>query len=167
MATSVFGMNLQQLNGSGKTLSVFFATVIIAFLLTGITWIVMEQLKELQQWREDLKQRRRNFHDRPDGPLEVALSVRLAMVAWMIWSGQLGWMVRSRAAWCILTDSSAVFHDSDEDVADITAARAVNDFLITQDLDACETFYANGRFCIKGPRTAAAAATAGIQESRS
>ena len=149
MATSVFGMNLQQLNGSGKTLSAFFATAIIALLLTGLTWIVLEQIKELQQWRQDLEQEREILQDKPDDRLTLALSVRLAMVAWLIWKGRVGWMLRSRAAWCILTNSPAIFRDFDGDDADVTAAHVVNNILMSQGLDACETFYANGRFVPK------------------
>ena len=37
-------MNLQQLNQSGKTLREFVLTALIALLLTGISWFIIEDL---------------------------------------------------------------------------------------------------------------------------
>ena len=42
LATSVFGMNLQQLNQNGQNFWSFVVTAIVALLITGLVWFSLE-----------------------------------------------------------------------------------------------------------------------------
>ena len=46
LATSVFGMNLQQLNGSGKSIGAFLSTAAILLFVTGMTWLVFQGVQD-------------------------------------------------------------------------------------------------------------------------
>lgn len=39
--TSVYGMNIQQINGSGHNIWVFLVTAVLALLVTGLSWLVI------------------------------------------------------------------------------------------------------------------------------
>ncbi|KAL8915123.1 MAG: hypothetical protein Q9172_006952 [Xanthocarpia lactea] len=58
LATSVFGMNLQQLNGSGQSLVDFVLTALLALIITGGTWYVIEIVNVYRKWQEDRNQQR-------------------------------------------------------------------------------------------------------------
>ena len=51
LATSIFGMNLSELNGSGKRLWVFLATAIIAVLIAGTSWFLLEEGNNYRNWQ--------------------------------------------------------------------------------------------------------------------
>ncbi|KAI4178271.1 MAG: hypothetical protein LQ346_007503 [Caloplaca aetnensis] len=52
LATSIFGMNLEQLNASGQQLRVFFVTAISALLVTGSVWFCIDQVNDWFTWRD-------------------------------------------------------------------------------------------------------------------
>ena len=98
-------MNLQQLNGSGRGIGDFIGTAAIALALTGGLWWFMEQLTYLLAWRKRgvEAQPRRERH--PD----YAISVRLAMITWLVCNGHWSWMRKSGAGWHILVNSDSGF----------------------------------------------------------
>ncbi|KAM0805950.1 hypothetical protein BDR22DRAFT_192223 [Usnea florida] len=96
LATSIFGMNLSELNGSGKKLWVFLATAIIALLIAGTAWFLLEEGNNFRRW-----QRRRI----PDTRTRFTFGARLAMLAWLWRRGHTEWAWKSDAWWRILIDS--------------------------------------------------------------
>ena len=95
-------MNLQQLNGNGKSIGNFITTAVIALVLTGSSWWLMEQLNSLLAWRK----RGAELQHRPNRP-NYSITVRLTMLAWLVWNGHWSWMRQSGAGWHILINSGS------------------------------------------------------------
>ena len=104
LATSIFGMNLSELNGSGKELWVFLTTAIIALLIAGTAWLLLEEGNNFRNW-----QRRRI----PDTRTRFTFGARLAMLAWLWSRGHKEWAWKSDAWWRILTDSASTIFEPD------------------------------------------------------
>lgn len=107
-------MNLQQLNGSGRSIATFIMTTILAVILTGACWFLLSEVRNLQDWKGTIVDDRGNRLEKPIEepavkPQKWALSIRLTMLVWLVWNGRTKWMVRSGAAWCILTNSDERF----------------------------------------------------------
>ena len=96
LATSIFGMNLSELNGSGKNIRVFLCTAIVALLITGALWFVLEELNNYLKWRRGTHNVKERF----------ALGQRIGMLVSMQQRGYTGWMWESGAWWRILINSS-------------------------------------------------------------
>lgn len=106
LATSIFGMNIEQLNGSGQRLSVFITTAVVTLAVTGGSWFVIEQVNSYRKWRK-----RRS--DAPyNGKTQFALVVRVAMLVFLISNGYTQWMLKSGAWWRILLNLKSLlqFH---------------------------------------------------------
>ena len=97
LATSIFGMNLSELNGSGKSIWVFLCTATIALLTTGALWFVLEEVNTYLRWR-------RGFHDVQK---RFALGQRICMLVWLQQYGHTGWMWESGAWWRLLINSGS------------------------------------------------------------
>lgn len=101
-------MNIQQLNGSGRSLQTFVATAIIALAITGTLWWLTEQLSSLRAWRN-------RDPDHYESPSTIkaygrvspnySLAVRIAMLVWLVRHGHSSWMTKSGAGWCVLTNA--------------------------------------------------------------
>ena len=91
-------MNIEQLNGSGQQIRVFFITAVIALAVTGGSWFAIEQTNIYRKWR------RRTFDTPYGGKTQFALIVRLAMLAGLIWHGHSRWMLRTGVGWRLLTN---------------------------------------------------------------
>ena len=105
LATSVFGMNLKQLNGSGQHLRAFIITAVILLAVTGGSWFLIEQTNSYMKWQK------RTLDDKYDGNTQFALGVRLALLAWLISQGHIYWMFTSGAWWRIIANhNSRMFH---------------------------------------------------------
>ena len=81
LATSFFGMNLEQLNGSGQHLRVFIITAVILLAVTGGSWFVIEQTNSYLKWQK------RSLNETYDGQTPFALAVRLALLLWLVSKG--------------------------------------------------------------------------------
>lgn len=99
-------MNLQQLNGSGKSLGDFFGTAVVALVLTGGLWCLTVQLNSVLVWRKRRVEVPR-YQKRPN----YAIAVRLAMLAWLVTNGHWLWMYKSGAGWRILTNSDSGYRN--------------------------------------------------------
>ena len=106
LATSIFGMNIEQLNGSGQQIWVFFTTAVAALLITGSSWLFSNRLathratlwyKERAAAKKALDERRKSR--------EYGLLLRLAMLVWLVRNGHTLWMWKSGAGAAILTDN--------------------------------------------------------------
>ena len=97
LATSIFGMNLSELNGSGKNIWVFLCTATVALLTTGVSWFVLEEVNNYLRWRRGIHNVKQRF----------ALGQRIGMFVWLQQHGHTGWMWESGAWWRLLINSGS------------------------------------------------------------
>ena len=88
LATSIFGMNLSELNGSGKNIWVFLCTATVALLTTGVSWFVLKEVNNYLRWRRGIHNVKERF----------ALANRHARVAAATWAYRLDVGVRCLVA---------------------------------------------------------------------
>lgn len=104
LATSVFGMNLEQLNGSGRSIGIFLGTAGTLLLVTGALWLLLEGVQHVRVYlRRPQEDRRRVPSQRHN------IFIRLYLIWWLSRNGLFKWMIRTGAGWCLLTNSSLVF----------------------------------------------------------
>lgn len=111
LATSIFGMNIQQLNGSGQKLWVFFATAVAALLITGGSWLCSNCIathRSVMWYRERAAVKKAN--DKKSKSQEYGLLLRIAMLVWLVRDGHLSWMWKTGAWAAILTNSNTARH---------------------------------------------------------
>ncbi|KAL8885949.1 MAG: hypothetical protein Q9192_006563 [Flavoplaca navasiana] len=107
LASSIYGMNIQQLNGSGQSVWIFVVTAVIALLITAGTWYLSEATNTYRRWH-----RSRAEHDGrligDDGIKRPEFSVaeRIAMIVWLKREGYGSWMRTTGAWWKILLNRS-------------------------------------------------------------
>ena len=97
LTTSIFGMNLSELNGSGKNIWVFLITAVVALLTTGVLWFVLEEVNNYLRWRKGVHNVKELF----------ALGQRIGMLVWLQQHGHTGWMWESGAWWRLLINSGS------------------------------------------------------------
>ncbi len=88
-------MNLQQLNGNGKSLQAFIGTSFVALVITGGTRFFVEQVNGYRYWHSK--------RDEKERAVKTGFSAgeRTAMIAWLLRNNELYWMSRSGAWWRI------------------------------------------------------------------
>ena len=106
LATSIFGMNIQQLNGSGQQIWVFFTTAVAALLITGGSWLLSNLLAThtAMVWYKE-RAAAKKAEERKSR--EYGLLLRIAMLVWLVRNGHTLWMWRSGAGAAILTNNNA------------------------------------------------------------
>lgn len=102
LATSIFGMNIQQLNGSGQKLWVFFTTAVAALLITGGSWLI-PNLKAVVWYRKRAAAKKAD--DEKFNSEEYGLLLRMTLLVWLLRGGFKLWMWESGAWAAILTNS--------------------------------------------------------------
>lgn len=128
LATSIFGMNIQQLNGSGPRIWVFFTTAIAALLITGGSWLCSKSLatpRAVVWYRERAVAEKAK--DEQWNSQEYGLLLRMAMLVWLVRNGHTSWMWKSGAWAAILTNSktNGICYNSGVDVEITTACKHV------------------------------------------
>ncbi|KAF6218137.1 hypothetical protein HO133_006096 [Letharia lupina] len=101
LATSIFGMNIQQLNHNGQNLWVFFVTAVVALLVTGGSWVCS---KKAMAWYKERAAVSRAYAKK-EGKQEYGLLLRMAMLVWLVRNGHTAWMWKSGAWLAILMNS--------------------------------------------------------------
>lgn len=104
LATSIFGMNIQQLNQNGQNLWVFFTTAVVALALTGGSWLCSKSTYEAVAWYKEMAVAT-EANDEEERKREYGLLLRMAMLIWLVRNGYKTWMWRSGAWIAILLDS--------------------------------------------------------------
>ena len=104
-------MNIQQLNGSGQKLWVFFVTAVLALLVTGGSWIFFNRVaphkdKAVAWYKERVADKR--AHDESQEAQRYGLLIRMAMLVWLVRNGYASWMWKSGAWMAITTNSKAL-----------------------------------------------------------
>ena len=82
LATSIFGMNLSELNGSGKNLWVFLTTAVVALVITATTWFLIEEVNLYLIWRRNARH-------------QYISTNGIGIAAWLFKSKRKGWMTTS------------------------------------------------------------------------
>lgn len=81
LATFIFGMNIQQLNGNGQNLWVFFTTAIIGLIVTGGSWLSVNRFakgKAVAWYKEHTDIEQPNYEAEDEA--EYDLLLRMAML---------------------------------------------------------------------------------------
>lgn len=58
LATSLFGINLQQLNQSGQQLWGFIVTMLIAMLVTAGIWYCIDEVNGIRRWKGEVPKKK-------------------------------------------------------------------------------------------------------------
>ncbi len=96
-------MNLQQLNGSGQSVVDFVLTALLALIITGLTWYILELVNECRKWQE-------SRYQRPTPKATSPMPERIGMIVWLLRNGLGLWMIRTGAWWRILFNSKKRFY---------------------------------------------------------
>ncbi len=104
LATSIYGMNLQQLNGSGQFVRDFVLTALIALIITGGTWYFIEELNGYKNW-----QGTRESSKAGTKIPKLSMGRRVAMITWLVRKGHWTWMTTTGAWSRILLNSRKPF----------------------------------------------------------
>lgn len=109
LATSIFGMNIEQLNGNGQQIWVFFTTAVAALLVTGGSWLCTNRLTTHKAviWYRERAAAKKALHEERESR-EYGLLFRLAMLVWLVRNGHTLWMLKSGAGAAVLTNNIAV-----------------------------------------------------------
>ena len=98
-------MNIQQLNNSGQSLHTFLVTAVVVLLLTGVSWLCIEQVNGYRIWS-----RRARYVVLPTPYLPrptYNIAVRVRMLVWLYRNGHWAWVRHTKAWWYILANSRA------------------------------------------------------------
>ena len=79
LATSVFGMNLKQLNGQGQNFWSFIVTAIVALLITGFVWFSLELYNVVREhkYRVEMMWTEK---EKPKVGVGVRVAIRLGLI---------------------------------------------------------------------------------------
>ena len=108
LVTSIFGMNIQQLNGSGQHIWIFVLTALLALLLTYLVWLGIGLYKEYVQWRKQL-----GTHASPEiakRGRKYNFVIRTAILIVLLWKGHGRWVWVTGAWIRILTNERIKAH---------------------------------------------------------
>ena len=100
-------MNIQQLNGSGQQIWIFFTTAVAALIITGGSWLFSSRLathKAILWYKERAAAKKVLDEDRKSQ--EYGLLLRIAMLVWLVRNRHTLWMWRSGAWAAILTNNN-------------------------------------------------------------
>ena len=124
LATSIYGMNLQQLNSNGRSIWVFLGTAAILLVATGVTWFSIEGVQDARGWISEVREDRSILaYEYP------SMFKRLYLIWWLSRNGLFMWMIYTGAGLCLLTNSSRRFQSQsgfrNETIENLSAIEAV------------------------------------------
>ena len=105
--TSVYGMNVQQINESGHNIWTFVVTALVAVLVTGLVWYVVEGTNNVRTWKKSWKSS--SGYRRKPITTTYTFEKRIFMLLWLIRHGHFIWMLKSGAGFAILTNINSRF----------------------------------------------------------
>ena len=151
LATSIFGMNIQQLNGSGQQLWIFFTTALAALLITGGSWLCSSRLAthKAMLWYKERAATKKALNENSKSR-EYGLLLRIAMLVWLVRSGHTLWMWKSGAWAAILANNQAVTKTRSVFFSNQSPARSACDYVSTFSSPS-ESSHANAAFSTRPP----------------
>ena len=96
-------MNIQQLNNSGQSIQTFIVTAVVILLLTGGSWLCMEEINQYRSWSRRHRPRRSHTHP------TYNMAMRIRMLVWLYHNGHWAWARETKAWWYILVNTTAGF----------------------------------------------------------
>ena len=96
-------MNIQQLNNSGQSLHTFLVTAVVVLLLTGVSWLCIEQVNGYRIWSRRPKPPPDSVLSSPRPTYNIA--VRIWILVWLYRNGHWAWVRHTKAWWYILANS--------------------------------------------------------------
>ena len=97
-------MNIQQLNNSGQSIQTFLVTAVVILLLTGGSWLCMEEINQYRSWSR--RHRPRRFGEsHPRSTYNIAMRIR--MLVWLYYNGHWAWARETKAWWYIMANTRA------------------------------------------------------------
>ena len=141
LATSIFGMNLQQLNNNGKQFWIFLITAVVALFLTFFTWLLVEHFEKLVCWRKQIGAVANNNDPWPQRGKEYNILIRLNILILLFQIGHHRWAWHSGAWLRILTNDRAGFRHipTIEDKAESANGDFMKEYLtLFNSLTACD-----------------------------
>ena len=103
LATSIFGMNFQQLNQSGQNIWVFVLTSFLAVILTGAIWAIVVIRRSYKEWKGQYF-----MYDKRDPQLHYStgydLVTRIVLTTYLIGNKHWRWTWKTNAWLCVLTN---------------------------------------------------------------
>ena len=149
LATSIFGMNIYQLNESGQSFWVFLITALVAMLVTVSAWYLTEQVNSYRKWYE-ANVRNGNIKDdeRPTPPEQARLSLMMKanMLIGLSLSSSKYWVIKKGIWWRFLTNSSSRMCNCSNSYCEGWTTVEVILYLLTSRREG----YPRGRFCELG-----------------
>ena len=91
LATSLFGMNIQQLNRTGQPMWIFIVTTIVAVSLTFFVWMLVEQRLGYVRWRNEMCALTHHAAPWRERGTEYNFVTRLAILVMLIRNGYYRW----------------------------------------------------------------------------
>lgn len=110
LTTSIFGMNLQQLNDNGLDIWVFITTAIIALMLTMAVWTCISQASDYKLWRKQMRDGEmrvggsNDYIPWPKRGKAYSVVIRTAILIMLLWEGHGRWVCITGAWLRILTN---------------------------------------------------------------
>ncbi|KAL8754192.1 MAG: hypothetical protein Q9184_005192 [Pyrenodesmia sp. 2 TL-2023] len=95
LATSIFGMNLQQLNAEGQPVWVFVLTALLATILTAFIWFFIDQINSIRRWTRMRGTLANIYKVEYEGIPDYSIGVRITMIYLIMHWGYTKWMFRS------------------------------------------------------------------------
>ena len=92
LATSIFGMNLVELNNSGKKLGFFLTTAVVILVITGDSWFLIEEINNYSRWKRSHDARIPQGYCEPVAKMQLAVGARIGMLALLWKDGHKSWM---------------------------------------------------------------------------
>ena len=98
-------MNIQQLNSSGQSIKTFIMTAVVMLLLTGGSWLCIEEINGYYSW---LRRPKRSTPVQALTRQTYNITVRVAMLVWLYRNGHWSWVRTTTAWWYILADTRPI-----------------------------------------------------------
>ena len=104
LSTSIFGMNIQQLNHNGQSLWVFFVTAVVDLLVTCGSWFCSNSAYKAMAWYKE-RATISSPDEKTEKRREYGFPLRIAMLVWLVRNGHTAWMWKTGAWLAILMNS--------------------------------------------------------------
>ena len=103
-------MNLQQLNGSGRSLNIFILTAFVALGITVTVWWLMEESRNFQKWRSEIEKPLKEEKSVQVQCATCTIFVRMYVLQWICRNHLLKPMLLAGAVSCLIRKPSTPFH---------------------------------------------------------
>ena len=124
-------MDIQQLNGSGQQIWVFFTTAVAVLLLTGGSWLGSNRLathKAILWYKE--RAAAKEIRDQERKSQEYGLLHRIAILVWLVRNGHSIWTWKS-GAWAAVLTNNRTMVKSDISFINVENGRPACDYVST------------------------------------